>query len=150
MARRTTWELRAAGVDLTDAAAENMHEVPCDFDADVRAVRITIADQGLEVARDNLLAFLLEGAEADRVQGWRDYASAVLARAHKLRGVHHVRVVESNSSRPRLYDYDTRKEALAAASRLVDGCLRGEGYVQVSPGSKDDFVPVDPIKTLRA
>jgi hypothetical protein len=78
---RTVRELRATGVDLSDAAAENMREVPCDFDADVEAIRSEIARSGRETAEANLLAHLLDGAEDDRVQGWRDYASAVLASA---------------------------------------------------------------------
>jgi hypothetical protein len=66
---------------LSNAALENMREVPCDFEADVEAIRNEIAMSGEAHARANLLSHLLSGADDDRRQGWLDYADAVMAAA---------------------------------------------------------------------
>lgn len=79
-----TTSIIIAGVPLTKAAAENL-----------QAVAATKAAQAAEVAQDvsalrrgektpaQLLAYCLDGAEPEYVQGWRDYVSAIEAAAKR-------------------------------------------------------------------
>lgn len=62
------------GVRMTVAAAENVAETATDVKADVARLRT-----GLTV--DALAIECLDGADPDRVEGWRDYVEAVCAAA---------------------------------------------------------------------
>ena len=70
-------ELAAArvGLTFTQAALENIEETGCDPRADVEALR-----SGAHT-RESLLAHCLDGADADRVEGWREYVATVSAAA---------------------------------------------------------------------
>lgn len=61
------------GVTFTRAAAENIRETGCDVAADLAALR-----RGQQTP-EGLLAHCLDGADEDRVQGWRDYVDALVA-----------------------------------------------------------------------
>lgn len=67
-----------AGVTLTDAAVENINETGTDVAADLAAIRSG------EHTAESLLAECLNGADDDRVQGWREYVAAVADRAETL------------------------------------------------------------------
>lgn len=58
-------------IDFTEAAWQNIEETGCQPQrdlADVRAGKWT---------RETLLAHCLDGADADRERGWRDYVDAL-------------------------------------------------------------------------
>lgn len=58
---------------LSNAALENVEETGIDPMSDVARLRAG------EVTEDDLLAECLDGADDDRVQGWREYVDAVVA-----------------------------------------------------------------------
>jgi hypothetical protein len=62
-------------IDLTPAAIDNARETGADVEGDVAAIR-----SGAHT-RESLLAHCLDGADADRVQGWREYVAAVCGAA---------------------------------------------------------------------
>lgn len=62
-------------LDLTDAARENVAETGADVDADVAGLLSG------EWTRETLLAHCMVGADADRVEGWEEYVSQVVAAA---------------------------------------------------------------------
>lgn len=57
--------------NFTTAALENINETGTDWEADLARL-----NSG-EVTRDELLAECLDGADADREQGWEDYVQAL-------------------------------------------------------------------------
>jgi hypothetical protein len=59
--------------DFTDAALANIDETSANWAEDLGALR------GGKHSAESLLAHCLEGAEDDRVQGWRDYVAALIA-----------------------------------------------------------------------
>lgn len=67
-----TSQIEIAGVKMTKAAAQNVEETGTDVAVDLHEVR-----GGKSAAR--LLAECIDGAEQDRVQGWREYVDAVVA-----------------------------------------------------------------------
>jgi hypothetical protein len=58
-------------IKFTQAAQENIEETRCDVDADLAALR-----SGAHT-RESLLSHCLDGADADREQGWREYVEAL-------------------------------------------------------------------------
>ncbi len=52
---------------FTPAALKNISETSADVESDIAALR----------TRERLLAYGFDGAEPDRVEGWRDYVSEV-------------------------------------------------------------------------
>jgi hypothetical protein len=59
-------------IDLSAAAIANVQETGIDPSADVERIRSG------SVTREALLAECLDGADEDRVEGWREYVSAVV------------------------------------------------------------------------
>ena len=66
---------------LTKAAMANLEESGSDFKRDIRQFRESSARIGHEAAKAAFLAELLDGADPDREQGWRDYADTVAVEA---------------------------------------------------------------------
>lgn len=64
-------------VKMSVSAAKCAEEVGADVDADVAAIRSGAT------TREALLAHCLDGAVDDRVDGWREYVSAVCAAAEQ-------------------------------------------------------------------
>jgi hypothetical protein len=58
-------------IEFTTAARENIEETGCDPQEDVAAIR-----RGAHT-RETLLAHCLDGAEPNRVQGWREYVATI-------------------------------------------------------------------------
>jgi hypothetical protein len=58
-------------ISLTLAAQENVRETGADVDADVSAIRSG------DTTREALLAYCLDGADPDRLQGWYGYGVEV-------------------------------------------------------------------------
>jgi len=73
MAKRTN--VTIGGATMTIAAARNLEETGTDVAADLAALRAGT------MTRDALLAHCLNGADEDRVEGWREYVEAVSAAA---------------------------------------------------------------------
>lgn len=69
------YEVKALTLDLSIAAQQNVEETGIDPQDDIDAVRAG------RLTRESLLAECLDGADADRVQGWNDYVDAVMAAA---------------------------------------------------------------------
>ena len=67
-----------AGIAFTPAAASNIEETGIDADEIHRDVRSICNGDSSEYA---LLGRCLDGADPDRVEGWRDYVSAIVAAA---------------------------------------------------------------------
>jgi len=65
-------------INLTPAALDNLAECGLD-DHDVSVDVQSVRDGTLTA--DKLLKVCLDGADADRVQGWREYVFAVVAAA---------------------------------------------------------------------
>jgi hypothetical protein len=65
-------------IRLTDAAMRNIAEIGNDIDVanDIAAIRSG------RMSEDELLDLCLDGADDDRVQGWREYVDAVIDAAH--------------------------------------------------------------------
>lgn len=63
--------LLTKGIEFTQAAASNIEETAADVAHDITRLR----SGGWTPAQ--LLAFCLDGAGDDRIEGWRDYVSAV-------------------------------------------------------------------------
>ena len=70
--------IRIAGIEFTSAAAVNIEETGIDAGEIQRDVRSICNGDSSEYA---LLGRCLDGADADRVPGWRDYVSAIVAAA---------------------------------------------------------------------
>lgn len=68
-----SWETRGARPDFTDAALENIDETSADWESDLLELRAG------KITREKLLETCLDGAEPDRVKGWRDYVAALVA-----------------------------------------------------------------------
>ena len=62
-------------ITLTKAAQDNVDEAGIDPADDIAALRL-----GKETP-EGLLSYCLEGADDDRVTGWREYVAAVVAAA---------------------------------------------------------------------
>lgn len=60
---------------FSTAAQQNIDETGCDPQDDLYRVRVG------EQTREGLLSLCLDGAEEDRVQGWRDYVATICAEA---------------------------------------------------------------------
>lgn len=58
--------------DFTDAALENIAETGADWAHDLERLRDGMTES-------DLLALCLEGADADREQGWREYVETLAA-----------------------------------------------------------------------
>lgn len=65
-------------IALTAAAAQNAAETGCDPVVDAAEVR------RCNMTKSEFLAVCLNGADADRVQGWHDYVDAVCAAASEV------------------------------------------------------------------
>lgn len=64
--------INTTGIEFTDAAWENLEECAVNVDQDLATAR----RKGPQFKGD-FLAHCLDGADADREQGWRDYADAL-------------------------------------------------------------------------
>jgi len=71
-------DIRIAGIEFTSDAAENIEETGIDADEIQRDVRSICNGDSSEY---DLLGRCLDGADPDRVPGWRDYVSAIVAAA---------------------------------------------------------------------
>ena len=60
-------------IQMTNAAIDCIRETGCDPNEDVDAIL------GGRMTASDLRFTCLDGADADRVQGWRDYIAAVLS-----------------------------------------------------------------------
>lgn len=69
----STQNITIDGVTMSRAAATNVEETGVDVAADLAALRSG------EHTAESLLAHCLDGADEDRVEGWRDYVSALVA-----------------------------------------------------------------------
>lgn len=64
------------GVKLSFAAAQNVEETGCSPREDIAAL------QAGTLTRETLLAHCLDGADDNRVQGWRDYVEDIAIAAN--------------------------------------------------------------------
>jgi hypothetical protein len=69
------------GVAMTEAAAQCVEETGISPSDDVDVLRARLHTDRARSAVRNLLDRCLDGADADRVQGWRDYVDAIEAAA---------------------------------------------------------------------
>lgn len=63
---------------FSHAALERIEETAADWHEDVELIRTQ------KIARQDLVALCLKGADDDRVMGWHDYVDAVFALAEEL------------------------------------------------------------------
>lgn len=91
-----------------------------------------------------------------RAAGYKDHAAACEAapvhpgelRVTEVRP-HWVKVADSASDVPRIYRYDSRRDADDAARKMLAGCRIGEGYVAIyaaDPATAES----DPVVVLEA
>lgn len=60
---------------FTPVAQRNIDETGCDPQDDAHRIRVG------EQTREGLLAHCLDGADPDRVEGWREYVATICAEA---------------------------------------------------------------------
>jgi hypothetical protein len=71
-------EIKLQGVGMSVEAATNVAEAGVDVAADVMAIRSGT------LTGETLLSECLDGADDDRIHGWRDYVSSVVIAAGKV------------------------------------------------------------------
>lgn len=95
---------------LTQAARRNIEETGCDPVADLAEIK------RCHTTREEFLQFCLNGADADRVQGWRDYVDALFAEIVTYR-VYRFDSETDGSQQTMLAEFATQDAAIEYARR---------------------------------
>ena len=110
---------------LTPAAVSRCRETATDPEDDVAAIRSG------EHTRESLLARCLDGADADRVQGWREYVAAVCEAARTT-----LRLIASTPSHGnRHVDPDATARILGTHPNDFESRSAGRAYLRQNPAA---------------
>ena len=112
-------------ISLTPAAISNCRETATDPETDVAAIRSG------EHTRESLLAHCLDGADADRVQGWHEYVSAVCDAAQVTLHL----VASAPSAGDRHVDPDATARILGTYANAFEARSAGRACLRQNPGA---------------
>jgi hypothetical protein len=117
---------------LTPAARANVRETGADVAEDLRTLRLGTT------TRDELLAHCLDGADDDRIQGWRDYV-ATLAEAAEV-GDDEIRELRAEAGEAG----DLAQVAICDLALCGDDAARAECVRVILTASADDHLAATP------
>jgi len=101
-------------IHLTPAAIDLVDETGCDPEGDVRDLL-----DGSQT-RETLIAYCLDGAAEDRVEGWREYVAAVVEEADRRRAARAAAASAADAARAAAYAADAARAAAYDALEAAD------------------------------